>query len=624
MGLSQALDTAVAGLRASQAGLSLVAANVANAGTPGYVRKTVNLQETAGNGVSIGVNTLGVQRELNTYVQSQLRTETSGGSYADLKAQFYKQLQGIYGTPGSDSSLETLYNNFTSAVQALTATPSDYSAQAGVLGAAQALAQQLNQSSNAIQALRSSAELGIADAVQSANAALQAIAQINQRIGTTTTSDAATAALQDQRDSYIDQLSKLMDIRVTTNGNGQVSVFTASGLQLVGDKAATLTFNAQGTMTANAQYSADPKKSSVGTITLSVNGSSGIDLIADNSIRSGQIAAYIEMRDKILPQAQNQLDSFAAAMATALSDKTTAGSPVSVSATGQAGFSIDVGGLQSGNRITLSYTDTATNTQRTLSLVRVDDPSVLPLADTVTTDPNDRVVGIDWSGGMSSVVSQLNALFGGRIQFSNPSGTTLEMLDDGMLNTIDINAVSVTATATGLSGGSSELPFFTDGTAAYSGIISASGSQITGFAGRIAVNPLLQADPGKLVALSASTESGDATRPNFIYSQLTSASQSYSPQTGFGSAKTPFSSSLPTFLQQILSQQGDAAASAQSLAQGQDLVVNALQQKFDEASGVNVDQEMANLVTLQTAYAANARVLSTVKETLDTLLRIGQ
>src|SRR6185312_12579766 len=201
MGLSQALDTAVSGLRPSQAGLSLVAANVANAGTPGYVRKTANLAETAGNGVSIGVNTLGVQREINTYVQSQLRNETSGGSYADLKSQFYQQLQGIYGTPGSASSLETLYSNFTSSVQALTTNPSDYSAQAGVIGTAQALAQQLNSTTNQIQGLRSAAELGISDAVQAANDAMQGIAQINQRLGTTTTSDAATATLQDQRDS---------------------------------------------------------------------------------------------------------------------------------------------------------------------------------------------------------------------------------------------------------------------------------------------------------------------------------------------------------------------------------------------------------------------------------------
>ena len=42
MGLSQALSTAMSGLRATQASISLVGSNVANAETPGYVRKTVN------------------------------------------------------------------------------------------------------------------------------------------------------------------------------------------------------------------------------------------------------------------------------------------------------------------------------------------------------------------------------------------------------------------------------------------------------------------------------------------------------------------------------------------------------------------------------------------------------
>ena len=55
MSLSQALATAISGLRANQAGLSLVAANVANADTPGYVRKTVNQVAIAGNGTGIGV-----------------------------------------------------------------------------------------------------------------------------------------------------------------------------------------------------------------------------------------------------------------------------------------------------------------------------------------------------------------------------------------------------------------------------------------------------------------------------------------------------------------------------------------------------------------------------------------
>ena len=85
--------------------------------------------------------------------------------------------------------------------------------------------------------------------------------------------------------------------------------------------------------------------------------------------------------------------------------------------------------------------------------MRVDDPAALPLDNSATADPNDEVIGVDFSGGLASVVTQLNALFGAKLQFSNPSGTTLQVLDDGAANTTDVDALSVTQTATALAGG---------------------------------------------------------------------------------------------------------------------------------------------------------------------------
>jgi flagellar hook-associated protein 1 FlgK len=72
----------------------------------------------------------------------------------------------------------------------------------------------------------------------------------------------------------------------------------------------------------------------------------------------------------------------------------------------------------------------------------------------------------------------------------------------------------------------------------------------------------------------------------------------------------------------MLSQQGEAADSASRLKDGQTVVYNSLKARFDDISGVNVDQEMANLLSLQTAYAANARVATTVKEMLQALMNI--
>ena len=90
---------------------------------------------------------------------------------------------------------------------------------------------------------------------------------------------------------------------------------------------------------------------------------------------------------------------------------------------------------------------------------------------------------------MASVVSQLSAALGTTgLQFSNPVGNTLRILDDGAANKVNVDAASATYTVTSLTGGVSELPFFVDGNASFTGAINAVGSQALGFAGRIAVN----------------------------------------------------------------------------------------------------------------------------------------
>src|ERR1700722_17773388 len=130
MGLSSALATAMSGLRANQAALSITSSNIANAQTPGYISQGVNQVEVASGGTGASVQVTGGNRQLDLYVQSQLRTETSGGAYADQTSNILTQLQNVYGTPGGDGTLETSFSNFTTAVQALSANSGSQAAQA--------------------------------------------------------------------------------------------------------------------------------------------------------------------------------------------------------------------------------------------------------------------------------------------------------------------------------------------------------------------------------------------------------------------------------------------------------------------------------------------------------------
>jgi flagellar hook-associated protein 1 FlgK len=341
-----------------------------------------------------------------------------------------------------------------------------------------------------------------------------------------------------------------------------------------------------------------------------------MDLIANKAIKSGEIAAYMEMRDDILVEAQSQLDQIAAAMASALSSVTSAGTSV---AGPPAGYDIDTAGLLDGNTISLTYTDALSGQQRKVTIVRVDDPNALPLSGDATADPNDEVVGVSFAGGMSAVAAALNSHFNGRLTFSDAGGDMLRAAGSG---TASLTAASATRTLTAFGTGEIGLPFFTDGGVPYTGAFSSMGSQSAGFAGRISINAALLADPSKLVAYQSGTESGDATRPNFIYDRLVNATLTYSPQAGIGAANNPFSGSLGSYMRQVVSYQGAMAENASNLAEGQQVVVNALQERFSEGAAVNIDTEMAHLLALQTAYGANARVMSTVKDMLDMLMQM--
>jgi flagellar hook-associated protein 1 FlgK len=207
------------------------------------------------------------------------------------------------------------------------------------------------------------------------------------------------------------------------------------------------------------------------------------------------------------------------------------------------------------------------------------------------------------------------------LQFSNPAGSTLRVLDDGALNRSNVIAASVTTTMSSLTSGNPQLPLLTDNGAPYSGAIPAGGFAQTGLAGRISVNTALLGDPSRTIVYSTSplTAAGDTTRSDFILAQLSDNSYRYSPQTGIGTTGAPFTGTLLNFAKQFISQQGEAATSAKQLADGQGVVLNTLQ--MNATTGVNIDDEMAHLLALQNAYSANARVMSSIKQMYDLLLQ---
>jgi flagellar hook-associated protein 1 FlgK len=623
MGLSTSLNTAIGGLNATQLGIGVVSQNVANAGTTGYVRRSVSTADSL-SGLTIGVQSSQVQRLLDKIVQHQLWQEASGAAYTSTRASALSNLDKLYGAPGSATALDTIFSKFTGALQSLQNDPSSYSLRSQVIDNATLLARQLNTLSNGVQELRTQAENGIATAVSKVNDLLGALTKVNARI-VASPNDSATASLRDQRDLILSELSQYIDIKTTEDARGSVSVVTGSGTQLFdGQPAVTFSFDQHSALGPDDRWSADPTKRGVGTISMKDSSGNVSDAIANKIFRSGEIAANIELRDKTLVQAQAQLDEIAAQMSRALSDREIAGTAVTAGAA--SGFDVDMAGLQAGNTITLDYKVTPGGQTQRFTFVRVDSAASLPLPASAGGDANNRVVGIDFSGGPAAVAAQIQATVGPGFTVSN-TGSTLRIVDDGAAGTRDVAGLTSRPTNTALSsaGGTPELPFFVDGSAgiAFTGSYEG-GSQTVGFASRIAINPALVADRSLLAVYNTSpaTPQGDTTRPKLMLDRLTQSQRSFTNAVGLDGNSASSNTTIANFVQRVVSSQGQAVEAAKRLDEGQQVALASIQSRFQQTAQVNVDQEMSMLIELQNAYAANARIISTVKEMMDVLLRV--
>ncbi|GBD46889.1 flagellar hook-associated protein FlgK [Methylopila sp. Yamaguchi] len=606
MGLSASLSTALSGLRTTQAGLNLVANNVANASTPGYVAKSLATEQSATGGVKVTE----VKRQIDLYLQRQLRSESATNANAATKADYLDQLQSLFSTVDGDTSIDSLVSSLSSAFDALATSPDSTTMQGSAVQEAVLLAQALNDASNGVQGLRQNADDALASGVDVANEALTSIQDLSRKI-VASKDDGTRAALQDQRDQAINELAALMDVKVTDTGSGDVRITTTSGLTLYdAGEASRLSFEPTSNVMPQKAYSEDASDSTLGAITLTRSSGYSADLLAGGGIKSGELRALADLRDETLPEAQAQLDELAANLAQAFGSTTVAGAAV------PGGVELSTAGAQPGDTMTVSYTSGGKT--RTVTLVNVTDPARLPLDGDVTADPGDAVIGVDFASATAADdIDAALAAAGIDIDAAETAGGFAFTASDA---SVTVASGSSKITATALSDEGVALPLFVDaGDAIYSGSLDG-GDQRTGFAGRIAVNSAVVDDPALLTAYSSTAAASDSARADFLVDAL-KTDRGFRTDAGLGGTSSGYSGTIGEFAQDIVAYQASASATATRVSESQSAVVSALQDRYAAKSGVDVDSELTNLITLQTAYSANARVMTAVKEMIDMLLQ---
>ena len=612
MGLFSALNTSLMGLNRDQNALSVVSQNIAGANQPGYVRRSY-VDGGVSNGGVIGGE---VRRSLDGFAQRQLWREISNDGFTSVQADFLKQLNALYGTPDSTATLPARFNDFSNALNVLRSDPGSSSTQSTFLARAKILADGIGTTANAVQGLRTSIEDSLSQGVSEVNDALSSLADINRQI--LSSPGSVDPSLLDNRDLKLQSLTELLEVSPVVGADGTVSITTKSGINLIDQASfAKFSFDARNTLSASDFYDSDPTKRHVGTISVTTPGGTSIDLIGSGTLRTGCLAGLVDLRDNVLVQAQSQLDDFAAGLSSALADRNVSGTAIT------NGYEVDLTGLQSGNSIHFDFTDSS-GAAHHVSIVRVEDSSALSLPDSATADPNDKVIGVSFAGGVASALSAIQSgvnAIGGGLTFG--VGSQSNALSITASSSAKLNSVSATITNTALQGQETALPVFVDngnGKIPFTGSFDGFDHRI-GLAGRLVVNPSLELAPSALVVYTTpSNGSNDPTRANALSASLSSSGVVVSQKSGLGlPSGTP---TVSTLLQQIVQYQSSNTNRVTGLNDNQNVVLTSVQARFSSSAGVNMDQELTNLTQLQSAYTANARVMTAVKDMFDVLMRM--
>lgn len=613
MGISVALSNALSGMRVGQNALEVVSSNVANSGTPGYNRRSVSVIDSLGVS-STWAREGGVTRAFNESLQQHYTATLAETGFASVRAEYVDRVQTLFGKPGTTGSLDSTFNAFQSSLSTLASNTDSFASRADTVQKAQTLAGTLNRLTSDIQALRQEVETQMASSIDTINSELTALEKVNHRLADQSVDETSRATLLDQRDRLVTSLSEKLDLKVTYRNDDTVALMTKSGVGILDVKRSIFSFQTAGALSPTSRFDIDDAKNGVGKLTLTTPSGLSLDLVKQNVLQSGTLAAYVEMRDRTLVQAQDQLDEVAAVLAQAMSTVTTEGTPATSGAA--AGYDIDLSDVRNGNEISFSYLSGGVT--RTVRALRVDDTSKLPMD---YVDANGaRVIGVDFSAGSGSVANQLQTALGTAFTISSPAPGTLRVLDDGAAGTTEIVGLTTRTTVTGNQTGDLGVSLFVDyGDTDFTNALDGAG-QKRGFAGRIRVNSAIATDNTLLVKYDGTTSLGDAARVNGLIDNLDNLKFSGALSVSGTDTSFRLAGTVSDFISQTINFQGNAAASAIAESETQTLSLEALGQRLDSEYGVNVDEEMARLMELQNAYAANARVLSVVQELLDALM----
>jgi flagellar hook-associated protein 1 FlgK len=631
------ISIGISALDAAQAGLTATSQNIANVNTPGYSRQEVlqteSLPEFTGAGYQgTGVTVQTVQRVYDSFQQQELVQAQAGSSQADTYYAQMQQVDNVFGDPST--GLTTGIGNFFSAVQAVANNPADVPTRSAMLGDAQALASQFNSVGAQLQQIGQGVDQQIQQSVTTINTDAAQIAALNNQIivaqGTATGQQPND--LLDQRDALVQQLNEQVGATTITQSDGSINVFVGNGQPLVlGGTAATV--------------SAVPEASDPNKLQLALQTAGSTTRIATTQLSGGALTGLLTFNDNQLVPTENQLGALADNVAQAVNNQNAAGTDLY----GNAGSPIFQEGAvqitgEATNSPTASIAATVTDaTQLTDSnyrlqyngaqytLTRLSDGTTSTFAtlpqtvDGVTITLNSPMA----AGDSFTIAPTANAATGLSVVMSDPN--QIAAAAPVTANTAATNTGSAIVTSTSVPvttpplNANLQTPVnivfaVAGGVTTYS-LVDAVTNAVVGTGTYTPGTPI--ALNGWSITLSGAPANGDT----FLVVPTTADSTDNSNALAMGNLQTQnvyAGQSISGGYQAIVTSVGSVTDQFEATSTAQDNILTQATATQQATSGVNLDDEAANLLKYQQAYQAASQSIATARSLFSSILAIFQ
>ena len=647
--------TGLSGLNVARSSLVTTAHNTANVYTTGYSRQVAQISSSGaiatGSGfVGMGAVVTTTSRNFDGYLTSQLNTAQSVASGLGSYGTQIDRIDSLLAD--KTSGISPLMQSFFTATQGVANTPADPAARQQLISSAQALATKFRSTDQYLTDLNGSVNEQIKGNVEQINTYATQIASLNQQISQLSAVSGGQPPndLLDQRDLLVSQLSQIADVKVLEQDSGKYNVFIATGQSLVvGDRAATM---------LAVPSAADPTRTAVALVGLAGN----VSELGTNAITGGALGGLLSFRSETLIPTQNAIGRLSMALAGAFNDQHKLGVDLT-GALGKDFFSVGPSTVlgnarNTGNAIiSASVTDT---TALTTSDYSVEYKSVLGTPTYVVTRVSDKApVGSFTTfpatfDGVTVALDTGTATLGDTFLVqptrAGARDMTVQVLDPAKVAAASPvitgktsgNQGSGLISAATVKAGYLATPLAANLTLSYT---AANGGELTGFPATSAVTVTLADGTSTPYAAGSPVPytSGATISFDGISVKLTGA-----PATGdtftigknVGGVSDGSNALLLAGLQrqnligggtstlngayaQLVSTVGNRAMEIGVAEKTQVSVAAQIKMSQQSVSGVNQDEETANLLMFQQMYQANAKVIQTASTMFDAILGIA-